>query len=135
MVWDQLEQSRADRAVSTRKKQIPWQTGCTGMCLLSQHSVNRARRPELKGRLGHIVKTAHPQKIRKENQNQKKEKARETALVRLRQVGDSECKASLSYSETLPTNKPIKRLLSEMHGQDEDIPTMESDPLVCRHLQ
>lgn len=67
-----------------------------------------------------IVRTAYPQKIKKKNQ--KKEKMRQTsisALVRLRQAGDCECKASLSYSETLPNNKPIKRLLSEMHGQDE----------------
>lgn len=77
MVWDQLEQSRADRAVSTRKKQIPWQTGCSGMCLLSQHSVNRARRPELKGRLGHTVRTAHPQKIKK-RKTKPKERERES---------------------------------------------------------
>lgn len=108
LVWDQLEQSWADRAVSTRKKQIPWQTGCSGTCLLSQHSVNRARRPELTGRLGHIVRTAHPKKIKKKKS---KEKVRETsipALVRLKQVGDCECKASLSYSEALP-NKPTNQ--------------------------
>lgn len=103
-----------------QEKTNPMANWVSGTCLLSQHSVHRARRPELMGRLGHIVRTAYPQKIKKKNQ--KKEKMRQTnisALVRLRQVGDCECKASLSYSETLPNNKPIKRLLSEMHGQDE----------------
>lgn len=48
----------------------------------------------------------------KNKKYQKKEKMRQTsisALVRLRQAGDCECKASLSYSETLPNNKPIKK--------------------------
>lgn len=83
LVWDQLEQSWADRAVSTRKKQR--QTGCSGTCLLSQHSVNRARRPELTGRLGHIVRTAHPQKNK-----EKKSKERESERDKYPSTGETE---------------------------------------------
>lgn len=59
-----------------QEKTIPWQTGCSGMCLLSQHSVNRARRPELKGRLGHTVRTAHPQKIKKRKTKSKERESK-----------------------------------------------------------